>query len=237
MRNNYCSTVSFIDLTLRCLTNNLYSNKTVGGGSMLVSSPNLESMPVNKKLCDNSAVELPSPQCIPLPSCSDKPRVEGILIALCCHQRCEWKSFFGRDVMSSLGFSPLDFHLVTLMTSWAVCGVRPAVVQKSVVESFDRQEVLAQTTSDKSTEEECCLAESDHTTVAVSKSSCECEHSLIRHGGYCPHPKEGIGLKCKRLLDFCRVKQLKQLGYNVRLVYYTQKDVSLENVLLIGTTS
>ena len=53
------------------------------------------------------------------------PPLGGVLIALCCHQRCDWKSFFGRDILTELGFNSVDFHIISHMTSWAVCGARP----------------------------------------------------------------------------------------------------------------
>ena len=53
--------------------------------------------------------------------------------------------------------------------------------------------------------------------------------------GYVPHPKEGIGLKCKRLLDLARVHYLEQNGLKAQLLYYVDKRTSLENVLLLAT--
>ena len=52
------------------------------------------------------------------------PKLSGLLIALCCHHRCTWSQLAGTQWMSGRGFSPIDAHLVTKMTSWAVCGVR-----------------------------------------------------------------------------------------------------------------
>lgn len=54
-----------------------------------------------------------------------------------------------------------------------------------------------------------------------------------RPKGYIPHPKEHIGLMCKRFLDFTRMSYLESHGYNTKLVYYVDRKVSLENVLLI----
>lgn len=53
--------------------------------------------------------------------------------------------------------------------------------------------------------------------------------------GYFPHPKEGIGLKCKRLVDLARLSYLQEHGFDARLVYFVGKTTSLENVLLIAT--
>ena len=150
---------------------------------------------------------------------------QGILIALCCHQRCAWGSFLGREMMSSLGFTPVDFHLITHMTSWGVCGVHPTQQEgKTDHETIaDQQNPHGKPLTNE--------------TIPKSTSPSECSpHSDppgYHDNGYRPHPKEAIGLQCKRLLDFCRMRQLRQSGYQVQLVYYTQKDVSLENVLLL----
>ena len=53
--------------------------------------------------------------------------------------------------------------------------------------------------------------------------------------GYIPHPNEGVGLMCKRLIDVARLHYLTQCGLRAELVYYVSRDTSLENVLLIAT--
>lgn len=57
------------------------------------------------------------------------PNVHGIAIALCCHHACSWEELAGRDFLSHLGFSAHHFHLLSHMTSWAVCGCRPPATQ------------------------------------------------------------------------------------------------------------
>ncbi len=49
-----------------------------------------------------------------------------------------------------------------------------------------------------------------------------------------PHPNEGAGLKCKRLLDLARVHYLRQNGFKAELVFYVDRNTSLENVLLLA---
>ncbi len=53
--------------------------------------------------------------------------------------------------------------------------------------------------------------------------------------GYLPHPKEGVGLKCKRLIDLARLHYLRENGLEGRMVYYVDRETSLENVLLLAT--
>ncbi|XP_055945257.1 tRNA:m(4)X modification enzyme TRM13 homolog [Argiope bruennichi] len=47
--------------------------------------------------------------------------------------------------------------------------------------------------------------------------------------------REIIGMQCKRLIDAGRIQFLKDEGYDVRLVTYIDKFVSLENVALLAT--
>ena len=47
----------------------------------------------------------------------------GIMIALCCHHRCRWRSFVGKKyLLKNAGFLPKDFAILCSLTSWAVCG-------------------------------------------------------------------------------------------------------------------
>ena len=80
--------------------------------------------------------------------------------------------------------------------------------------------------------------ETDHeeSLQAVTNDSCD-EHSCpVSNSNYIPHPREHIGLLCKHLIDSGRVWYLRQHGLAARLVYFIDRSVSLENVLLIATT-
>ena len=52
---------------------------------------------------------------------------------------------------------------------------------------------------------------------------------------YCPHPQEGVGVMCKRVLDLARLHWLREMGWGGRLVTFVPRATSLENVLLIAT--
>ncbi|XP_055902564.1 tRNA:m(4)X modification enzyme TRM13 homolog [Eupeodes corollae] len=49
-------------------------------------------------------------------------KTEAILIALCCHHRCEWRPFVGKEFFLENGLGPEEFALITKMASWAICG-------------------------------------------------------------------------------------------------------------------
>ncbi|XP_062540038.1 tRNA:m(4)X modification enzyme TRM13 homolog [Armigeres subalbatus] len=47
---------------------------------------------------------------------------EGFVFALCCHHRCDWKTYAGKKFLLAKGISRKAFDLVVKMVSWAVCG-------------------------------------------------------------------------------------------------------------------
>ena len=49
-------------------------------------------------------------------------QLKGIMIALCCHHRCSWRSYVGKQFLQEQGFSREDFQLLTSISSWATCG-------------------------------------------------------------------------------------------------------------------
>ena len=151
-------------------------------------------------------------------SCGQK--LCGVLIALCCHHRCSWPQLVGTSFFERLGFTPVDFHLICHMSSWAVCGVRPPPKSTGdVVEDEPRRRSVddKQTVLDKQGELSTAVMNSGHV-----------------RWGYVPHPNEEIGLKCKRLIDMARLDFLKEAGLKAWLVYYVDRSTSLENVLLIA---
>ena len=126
----------------------------------------------------------------------DAGRVNGIMVALCCHQLCRWDSYVNRSFfLDTLRFSRREFELVTKMSSWAVCGQRHEP---------------------------------------------ECEHAAVVDDGagvaMGTDRRAEVGRACKRLLDIGRLKYLRANGYpEARLQQYTDRAVTLENVLLIAT--
>ena len=58
--------------------------------------------------------------------------VIGLTLALCCHHRCDWKTYTGKDFFHDCGFTAREFQLCTSMTSWATCGTRPVGGQTDI---------------------------------------------------------------------------------------------------------
>lgn len=163
-----------------------------------------------------------SQECYSSKSCQQK--LCGVLIALCCHHRCSWPQLAGRSFFERLGFTPVDFHLVCHISSWAVCGVRPPPkpTGDGVSKTFD-EDVPRTSEDDKQT----VLNKQGELSTGVKNAG-------HKRWGYVPHPNEEIGMKCKRLIDLARLEFLWENGLKAWLVYYVDRSTSLENVLLIA---
>ncbi|XP_013389808.1 tRNA:m(4)X modification enzyme TRM13 homolog [Lingula anatina] len=109
-----------VDLTLRCMVgSNKYKKECTG-----------DLGHVNKKQKVDESTKPNEKQ--------ENSWIEGIIIALCCHHRCSWTHFVGKDFFTQHGLTGRDFQLVTSMSSWATCGYRPN--KKGVEKSSSAQE-------------------------------------------------------------------------------------------------
>ncbi|XP_043941713.1 tRNA:m(4)X modification enzyme TRM13 homolog [Protopterus annectens] len=138
--------------------------------------------------------------------------VIGVAVALCCHHRCDWSHYVGKEYFASLGLGCKEFSFFQRMSSWATCGMRrpPAegvtsdggITEQTDVEEHDQEGELQPSLSDSL---EGCLTVEE---------------------------RENIGHLCKLLIDYGRTEYIKQKGYSAALQYYTKPSISLENVLL-----
>ncbi|XP_055849009.1 tRNA:m(4)X modification enzyme TRM13 homolog [Episyrphus balteatus] len=77
----------------------------------------------------------------------DTEKTDAILIALCCHHRCEWKPFVGKEFFLENGLTRKEFALITKMASWAICGTgfsrekRKQIDEESVNEDVSLNDV------------------------------------------------------------------------------------------------
>ena len=159
---------------------------------------------VSKHLC-GAATDL-SLRCLStLPSGSD--RLRGLMIALCCHHRCDWSSFVGKQFLKDQGFTRDDFDILVSMTSWATCG-------------FGRGK---KADADEEAEHETGQSEEFHPNDRYSRM------------GLSESNREEIGRLCKRVLDCGRIQYLNSAfpTLSVQLKHYVSPEVSLENALLL----
>lgn len=46
----------------------------------------------------------------------------GLVIAFCCHHKCEYKSYIGKKYLEECKFLPNEFPILCSIASWATCG-------------------------------------------------------------------------------------------------------------------
>ncbi|KAM4873413.1 tRNA:m(4)X modification enzyme TRM13 homolog [Thomomys bottae] len=141
--------------------------------------------------------------------------VAGIVIALCCHHRCDWRHYVGKEYFRTLGLGAVEFHYFQRMSSWATCGMRtaPLVDEDITIKSKDHQ-------NDESEEH-------DDGEYRITDDSTDNLPGILT-----VEEKKKIGHLCKLLIDQGRVQYLQQKGFSPALQNYIDPLVSLENVLL-----
>ncbi|KAG0197817.1 hypothetical protein BGX28_008695 [Mortierella sp. GBA30] len=154
----------------------------------------------------------------PLPS-----PVKGVLIALCCHQLCQHYMYPNQAFLKQIDITPEEFVYLTRMSSWAVCvnQFKPEKSSTSVEASEDKNSPTSQSSA--------IGGDDEHRVEADSELE-----ELGSHIQLDAQARERLGLQCKRLLDIGRVRYLKESGFDAELVYYVDKDTSLENLALMA---
>lgn len=54
---------------------------------------------------------------------SEELVVSGLAVALCCHHRCDWRHYVGKDFFRERGLGATEFSAFQRMSSWATCGM------------------------------------------------------------------------------------------------------------------
>ncbi|XP_035268535.1 tRNA:m(4)X modification enzyme TRM13 homolog [Anguilla anguilla] len=155
----------------------------------------------------------PAPEPAPTPAADvgKELAVSGLAIALCCHHRCDWRHYVGKEFFRERGLGASEFTALQRMSSWATCGLRKATGRSDG----------APPPGDGSEQWE----EEDHEHADDSIPS-------GLDGLVSAEDREHVGRLCKLLIDYGRVDFLRRKGFRAGLQYYTSRDVSLENVLL-----
>ncbi|MEE6513138.1 hypothetical protein FKM82_020614 [Ascaphus truei] len=141
--------------------------------------------------------------------------VAGLVIALCCHHRCDWQHYVGRDFFQEMGLGQREFGLLQRMSSWATCGVR---------------------TSDRGSHPRDQVGRGNGEEHDAQHRNTDCNSEPVQ-GLLTVAERENLGRLCKLLIDHGRVDYLRRAGYRATLQYYTESVVSLENVLLTAVPS
>ncbi|XP_053678230.1 tRNA:m(4)X modification enzyme TRM13 homolog [Anopheles nili] len=82
---------------------------------------NKQCVGIGKHLC-GSATDLALRCLVKSKSANSTFTVKGCLFALCCHHRCEWNTFVGKQFLLANGIGQPEFENIVRMVSWAVCG-------------------------------------------------------------------------------------------------------------------
>lgn len=140
-------------------------------------------------------------------------RMAGCVVALCCHHRCDWRPFVGKDWFARNGLGRREFAVMTRLVSWAVCGTGMSRETRRTME-----------------ERNATAIDGEATEQAFETTGGNVCQRLTRA------EREEIGRKCKRLLDVARVDFLRMnvVGLQVSLHYYVPSDVTLENVVIVA---
>ncbi|XP_050925482.1 tRNA:m(4)X modification enzyme TRM13 homolog [Lates calcarifer] len=145
----------------------------------------------------------PEPASDPGPGCSP---VLGLVVALCCHHRCDWRHYTGQQFFLQRGLGATEFSAFCRMSSWATCGLRPT-----------NQDRPPQDLTNQSGEEE------EHEAA---------EEADAVNGFLSAGEREQVGRLCKQLIDSGRLHFLRTKGFDSKLTQYVDARVTLENVLL-----
>lgn len=169
----------------------------------------------------------------------------GILIALCCHHRCSWQTYVGKEFLTEQGFTEEDFSLLTTLTSWCTCG-------SGLPRQKDLPKLSPAPEKEESMVEDAVLQNGHQSPVSVSPV--EADHEVVvveeQEGNkevvsnkdrytrlqLDQATREEIGRQCKRVLDWGRLRYLEDnTDLDVKFKYYVDPFISLENSMLLCT--
>ncbi|XP_075148649.1 tRNA:m(4)X modification enzyme TRM13 homolog [Haematobia irritans] len=97
---------------------------------------------VSKHLC-GGATDL-SLRCITQAS---QRLTDVIMIAVCCHHRCDWPTLVGKEFFRRHNVTPREFVIITKMVSWAICGTgmsrerRKALEEQNLSQAADTKDL------------------------------------------------------------------------------------------------
>ena len=147
-------------------------------------------------------------------------RVAGVVLALCCHHRCSWKAYVGKNFFEACGLSARQFHIISCMCGWATCSSRPNKTSK-LRENADLSE-------QKFTPLLFFCADVDETSTDAQDNTRTGSWNLS------PEEREEVGRMCKQLIDHGRLLFLREHGFQTELQSFVEKQCTLENCSLLA---
>ncbi|CAH8547528.1 unnamed protein product [Heterobilharzia americana] len=144
-----------------------------------------------------------------------KFELSGIMFAVCCHHKCTWHETAGRVWLEKIAkITPDQFSLITLLASWAVCGMERRT---------QHTENFIHSTTDQDYKEALKRGKEDECQTAL--------HSLD------VNIKMKIGKICKRLIDWGRLMYIKHelKLFDAQFISYATSEVTPENIVICAT--
>ncbi|KAF9796924.1 hypothetical protein SFRURICE_016592 [Spodoptera frugiperda] len=144
------------------------------------------------------------------------PRRRGVLLATCCHHRCELAAFLAPGPLQELGITGEEFNVMLGIVSWATCGDgRSRDARNKPDHAGDGGEPAVGEATEPAAVQETVVKEAER--VILPQES-----------------REAVGRRAKQLLDWLRVLRLRELGFDARLCFYVPVTVSPENVCIVA---
>lgn len=137
------------------------------------------------------------------------PKTDAFIVALCCHHRCDWQPFVGKEFFVRHNISRREFAIITKMVGWAICGTGMSRERRKEIEARRNGEPGDVQTNGDDTK--------------VRDVNRELRDS-----------RREVGRKCKRLIDHARMEFLRANGYQCSLKSYVSADITLENICLVA---
>ncbi|ESP05541.1 hypothetical protein LOTGIDRAFT_102700 [Lottia gigantea] len=187
------------DLALRCLLSHNGQNRHTCPESHNSEFP-------NKKLKTNNGGSIAQ---------TERRSIKGVVIALCCHHRCTWKSYVGKEFIRSVNLTSTDFNIMSSMSSWATCTWKGWKAQADKTDN--KQEEENKNIENIDDEHENNPQEDYRGAIKLEASE-----------------REEIGRRCKRLIDYGRLKFLQNNSFTVTLKSYIDFYLTPENIVLLA---
>ena len=129
----------------------------------------------------------------------------SVLIALCCHHLCDWRSYVGKEYLLR-HFSPVQFHMIRTLTAWATC------FKIDKIRTHDTDFIAGE--ARKFLENPQNFVEGEHLSL---------DSSLQWHIGRC----------AKAVLNDGRADFMRGHGFTLKFISYVDVSISPENTAFL----
>ncbi|XP_062593752.1 tRNA:m(4)X modification enzyme TRM13 homolog [Saccostrea cucullata] len=180
-----------------------------------------------------------------------RPCLAGITIALCCHHRCTWETYVGKEFIKNCGLSHREFTLLCKLSGWTAATWTGWKTKEEMYREINRGNSSIDTeckTENKNNadnvsdeRDSSSQTEDKNTTVDQSINSNDFEEHQDSEQPFSrsdlqlsASQREEIGRKCKRLIDIGRVHYLRNCGLQSQLKTYIEEKLTPENVIIVA---